>query len=165
MVNSLRFSVLLPALAAVSACSGLSDRERVLETSGSQSAAWVDENESDEDDSAGRVDDVAEPGLIQAGLASWYGPYFDHKRTANGELFDMNKLSAAHRTLPLNSEVRVTNLMNDRWVVVRVNDRGPYVADRIIDLSAEAARRLGFKEAGVAPVMVQLVDSERGDRD
>ena len=93
----------------------------------------------------------------QTGLASWYGAHFHHRRTANGEQFDMNKLSAAHRTLPLNSQVRVTNLENGRSVVVRVNDRGPFVAGRMIDLSAEGARQLGFKEKGVARVRIQVV--------
>jgi rare lipoprotein A len=71
----------------------------------------------------------------------------------------MDKLSAAHRNLPLNSYVRVTNLENDRSVVVRVTDRGPFVAGRIIDLSAEAARRLGFKEKGIAHVRLQVVSA------
>jgi rare lipoprotein A (peptidoglycan hydrolase) len=153
MVNPLRFAILLPTLAAIAACSGLSDSDRALATSGSESAGWNDE-------AADRADAASEPRFTQTGLASWYGPQFQNRRTANGELFNMNKLSAAHRTLPLDSEVRVTNLRNDRWVVVRVNDRGPYIAGRIIDLSAEAARRLGFKEAGVAPVRVQSVTSE-----
>ena len=79
-------------------------------------------------------------GLPQVGLASWYGPHFHRKRTADGERFNMNALTAAHRTLPFNTYVRVTNLANGRSVIVRVNDRGPFVGDRIIDLSARAAR-------------------------
>jgi len=98
----------------------------------------------------------------QTGLASWYGARFHHRRAANGEQFDMNKLSAAHPNLPLDSYVRVTNLENDRSVVVRVTDRGPFVAGRIIDLSAEAARQLGFKEKGLARVRLQVVKDQLG---
>jgi rare lipoprotein A len=98
-------------------------------------------------------------GFAQVGLASWYGADFHHKRTANGERFDMYALTAAHRTLPLNSYVRVTVLATGRSVVVRINDRGPYVADRIIDLSARAARDLGMRENGVERVRVTLVSA------
>ena len=96
-------------------------------------------------------------GFTQVGLASWYGPHFQGKHTASGERFDMNALTAAHRTLPLNSHVRVTDLATGRSVVVRINDRGPYVGDRIIDLSAKAARALGMKKDGVTRVRVELV--------
>jgi rare lipoprotein A len=98
-------------------------------------------------------------GFTQVGLASWYGAYFHHRRTANGEVFDMYGRTAAHRTLPLNSYVRVTMLATGRSVVVRINDRGPYVADRIIDLSAGAARHLGMKEDGIARVRIELVSA------
>ena len=98
-------------------------------------------------------------GFSQIGLASWYGPHFHGKRTANGERFDMNGLTAAHRTLPLNSYVRVINLATSRSIVVRINDRGPYFADRIIDLSAKAARELGIKEDGVARVRIDLLSA------
>jgi peptidoglycan lytic transglycosylase len=96
-------------------------------------------------------------GFTQVGLASWYGPHFHGRHTANGERFDMNGLTAAHRTLPLNSYVRVIDLATGRSVVVRINDRGPYLADRIIDLSAEAARELGLKERGIARVRIDIV--------
>jgi rare lipoprotein A len=99
------------------------------------------------------------PGFTETGLASWYGADFHHKRTANGERFDMNGLTAAHRSLPFDSYVRVTNIANGRSVVVRINDRGPFVADRIIDLSAKAARQLGIKEDGVARVRIEVVRS------
>ncbi|MGH7000604.1 MAG: septal ring lytic transglycosylase RlpA family protein, partial [Stellaceae bacterium] len=103
------------------------------------------------------------PAFTQVGLASWYGPHFDGKRTADGERFDRNALTAAHRTLPLNSYVRVTNLANNRSVIVRINDRGPYVGNRIIDLSARAARDLGIRSGGVARVRIELVTvSEAG---
>lgn len=92
----------------------------------------------------------------EKGLASWYGPNFHGKPTANGEIFDMHKISAAHKTLPLPSVVRVTNLENGRSLVVRVNDRGPFIRGRIIDLSKKAAELLGFVEQGTALVEVQL---------
>ena len=98
------------------------------------------------------------PPFSQVGLASWYGPHFNRKLTAEGERFDMNALTAAHRTLPLDSLVRVTNIENGRSVVVRINDRGPYARGRIIDLSARAARDLGMKEDGLARVRLELVN-------
>jgi rare lipoprotein A len=97
------------------------------------------------------------PAFSQVGLASWYGPGLNRQPTATGERFDMNALTAAHRTLPLNSLVRVTNLDNGRSVVVRINDRGPFAANRVIDLSAKAARELGMKDNGIARVRLELV--------
>ena len=91
------------------------------------------------------------------GQASWYGADFQGRRTANGEVFNMNSLSAAHPTLPLPSYVRITNMENRRSVVVRVNDRGPYHGDRVIDVSVRAAKILGFYDKGVAHVRVQYV--------
>src|SRR5579864_161546 len=91
------------------------------------------------------------------GLASWYGDDFHGRYTANGEIFDMNSLSAAHPTLPLPSYVRVTNLANHKSIVVRVNDRGPYVGDRLIDVSVKTAELLGFYGEGVAKVKVEYV--------
>jgi len=93
---------------------------------------------------------------MQVGFASWYGPGFHGNRTANGERFNMNALTAAHRTLPFNSYVRVTDLATGRSVVVRINDRGPYTGDRIIDLSARAARDLGITDDGTARVRLEL---------
>jgi rare lipoprotein A len=93
------------------------------------------------------------------GLASWYGEDFHGRQTANGEIFDMNSISAAHATLPMPSYVRVTNLDNDRSVIVRVNDRGPYHPDRIIDVSVKTAQLLGFYSTGVARVAVEYVSS------
>jgi len=88
----------------------------------------------------------------RTGLASWYGAQFHGRKTANGEIFDMNRLSAAHTTLPLPSLVEIKNLENGRRIVVRVNDRGPFVDDRIIDVSRAVARRLGFEGKGLAQV-------------
>lgn len=91
------------------------------------------------------------------GIASWYGPNFHGKRTANGEMFDQNALTAAHPTLPLPSIVRVTNLDNSRQILVRVNDRGPFVDNRLIDMSRAAATELGYRAKGTAHVRVQYV--------
>lgn len=96
----------------------------------------------------------------ETGIASWYGPQFDGKPTANGEIFDMNQISAAHRTLPLPSIVRVTNLSNGRSLKVRVNDRGPFAHGRIIDLSRRSAQLLGFEMQGTAKVEVTVLESE-----
>ena len=92
----------------------------------------------------------------QVGTASWYGEYFQGKQTASGEPFDMQALTAAHPTLPLGTFVKVTNLRNGRAVVVRINDRGPVVEGRIIDVSYNAARVLGFKERGLQQVRLDL---------
>jgi len=91
------------------------------------------------------------------GLASWYGENFHGHLTANGEKFNMNSLSAAHPSLPLPCNVRVTNLLNHRSIVVRVNDRGPYVGGRVIDVSAKTARVLGFYDDGLSKVKVEYV--------
>jgi rare lipoprotein A len=95
------------------------------------------------------------PGAeIDRGKASWYGPGFHGRRTASGERFDMNDLTAAHRTLPFGTRVRVRNTQNGLEVVVRINDRGPRIRDRIIDLSKAAAAALNLLQAGEAPVVV-----------
>ncbi|HZU08981.1 MAG TPA: septal ring lytic transglycosylase RlpA family protein [Pseudacidobacterium sp.] len=94
----------------------------------------------------------------QIGRASWYGEDFQGQQTASGEDFDMNKLTCAHRSLPLGSLIRVTNLRNHKSVVVRVNDRGPMPQNRVVDLSYAAARFLGFSSKGTAPVRLDLVN-------
>jgi rare lipoprotein A len=96
----------------------------------------------------------------ETGIASWYGPGFHAKFTANGEIFDQNDLTAAHRTLPMPSFVRVTNLENGRSIVLRVNDRGPFARGRILDVSARASELLGFDRAGTARVRVQILAEE-----
>ena len=98
-----------------------------------------------------------QPDYDQTGIASWYGEQFNLKATANGEIFDLSQFSAAHTTLPLPSMVEVTNLDNGRKLVVRVNDRGPFVGGRLIDLSQAAARELGYERAGTAHVRVRYV--------
>jgi rare lipoprotein A len=96
----------------------------------------------------------------QTGIASWYGKEFDGKYTANGEVFDLNALTAAHRTLPMPTIVQVTNLENGRSIELRVNDRGPYARGRIIDVSRRAAQLLGFEAQGTAKVRVKILVPE-----
>jgi rare lipoprotein A len=93
------------------------------------------------------------------GTASWYGPGFHGKKTASGEIYDQTKLTAAHKTLPLGTKARVTNLENGNAVEVEINDRGPFVKGRIIDLSRAAAGILGLVEDGVAPVKVEVIEA------
>ncbi len=100
-------------------------------------------------------------GIEDRGVASWYGESFHGKQAANGELFNMEALTAAHRTLPLGSVVRVVNLANGKHLHVRITDRGPYVNSRILDLSRGAATRLGMMEGGLSVVRVQLVGERR----
>ena len=116
--------------------------------------------------SCGIVRETAQPAeatrAIGSGVASWYGPNFHGKATANGEIYDMNALTAAHRTLPFNTVVLVENRDNGQSVIVRINDRGPYVGNRIIDLSRRAAREIDMINSGTANVELFLV--EEGDR-
>ena len=94
----------------------------------------------------------------ETGRASWYGTKFHGRKTSSGEMYDMYQLTAAHRSLPIPSYVRITNLENQRSVIVRVNDRGPFHSERLIDVSYAAAVKLGFADRGTARVMVELVD-------
>lgn len=96
----------------------------------------------------------------ESGIASWYGPQFDGRKTANGEVFDQWAVSAAHRTLPMPSIVRVTNLDNGRSLVVRINDRGPFARSRIIDMSRRGAQMLGFEKNGTARVQIRILAKE-----
>ncbi|MBV7491666.1 septal ring lytic transglycosylase RlpA family protein [Pseudomonas sp. PDM30] len=98
---------------------------------------------------------------VQSGTASWYGTKFHGQNTANGEVYDLYGMSAAHKTLPLPSYVRVTNLDNNKSVILRVNDRGPFYSDRIIDLSYAAAKKLGYAETGTARVKVEGIDPQQ----
>jgi peptidoglycan lytic transglycosylase len=98
-----------------------------------------------------------DPAYDRVGSASWYGELFHGRRTANGEIYDMDRLSAAHPTLPLPVYARVTNLNNGRSIVVRINDRGPYASDRIIDLSRRSAEALGYRNQGTATVRVKYL--------
>lgn len=100
-------------------------------------------------------------GFSQRGIASWYGKDFHGRKTANGETYDMNSLTAAHKTLPLGTYVRVYNLQNNKTIDVRINDRGPFVRGRIIDLSREAAHRIGIIGPGTGPVKIVALGSAK----
>lgn len=138
-----------------------SKRDLILAKNGSSSQRGLDDLLADnkpvkattpprqQTGSAGEFDEI--------GYSSWYGPKFHGKPTASGEIFDKTKLTAAHPSLPLGSVVRVKNLENDKEVLVKVNDRGPFVKDRIIDLSEKAAESLEFKDVGIARVGLIVV--------
>jgi rare lipoprotein A len=96
------------------------------------------------------------------GQASWYGPGFHGKKTASGEIFDQGKLTAAHKTIPLGTKAKVTNLENGNTVEVEINDRGPYIGQRVIDVSHAAANALGFVESGLTLVRIELLPQESG---
>ncbi len=100
---------------------------------------------------------VVQTGNIYRGIASWYGPNFHGKRTSNGEYYDMYAMTAAHKTLPMNTIVKVNNLLNGRSAIVRINDRGPFVKNRIIDLSYAAAKKLDIVATGTAPVKLEVL--------
>ena len=105
--------------------------------------------------SKGRAD--LDLGMKQKGVASWYGDDFHGRTTASGELYDMHALTAAHRTLPLGTVVRIVNVVNGKHVTIRVNDRGPYVHGRILDLSYAAAKTLGMVQDGVSAIQLEVV--------
>jgi rare lipoprotein A len=105
--------------------------------------------------------DASEPEFVESGVASWYGPGFAGRPTASGEIYDPDLLTAAHKTLPLGTLVRVHNLDNDRSMIVRINDRGPFIRGRIIDLSRAGAEVLGFKEVGLANVRIATLAPPR----
>lgn len=100
--------------------------------------------------------DHSKPKNTYYGIASWYGPGFHGRRTANGEVFNQNELTAAHKTLPFNTRVLVTNTKNNKSVIVRINDRGPFIEGRTIDLSCESAKRIGSITQGVAFVKLKI---------
>ena len=102
---------------------------------------------------------ITRPVYTETGVASWYGPSFHSRHTSNGEIYDMNSLTAAHRTLPFNSLVRVTNVGSGQSVVVRVTDRGPFVAGRVIDLSRAAAKQIDIERPGTARVQLEVLSS------
>lgn len=109
---------------------------------------------------AGCAAQTLQPPATQRGIASWYGPGFHGQATASGEIYDQHEMTAAHRTWPLGTRVRVTNEENGRSCTVRINDRGPFVGDRILDLSYGAASRLGMVEGGTAMVTLEPLTSD-----
>ena len=101
------------------------------------------------------------PLFVETGMASWYGPPYHNRKAATGEIYDMHQFTAAHKTLPLNSIVRVTNVANGKSVIVRINDRGPFIGTRIIDLSYAAAHQIETWRAGVAKVRVEVLETPK----
>ena len=143
----------LAAWFLVAGCSGkssprLDPRDR--------NSKWVKVEERDARKAAKFIPAGENPS-IETGIASWYGVKFHGRRTANGEIYDMSRLTAAHRTLPFHSIVEVVNLDNRKKIIVRINDRGPFVKNRIIDLSFKAAKILGMAERGTAPVELRII--------
>jgi len=120
--------------------------------------------ETDEAPPLAKIPAPSQPTLVETGLGSWYGRRFHGKLTASGEVFNQEKFTAAHRTLPWGSRVKVTNLANGKSVEVRINDRGPFGKGRIIDVSRAAARALGMVGSGITAVRVEsLSDSEKSN--
>jgi rare lipoprotein A len=161
-----RLGVVLAAGAALAACATITPRYAVRQDDASRSGephatgpGGVRPKGTDQPYQVAGIWYVPheQPHYDETGIASWYGDAFHMKATATGEIFDMNQVSAAHTTLPLPSMVEVTNLDNGRKMTVRVNDRGPFVGGRIIDLSRAAAQELGYDRAGIAHVRVRYV--------
>ena len=104
-----------------------------------------------------QIEAIKDHPQVQIGIASYYGSKFHKKRTANGEIFNMYKVSAAHKTYPLGTKVKVTNMENGKSIKLTINDRGPYVKGRIIDLSYKAARKIGFVNQGTTKVRIDVI--------
>ena len=103
---------------------------------------------------------AAKSTKVQVGTASWYGKQFHGRQTASGDTYDMFQFTAAHRTLPLGTLVKVTNPRNGKWLIVKVNDRGPYVGHRVMDLSYGAAQMLAFRQRGIERVKLEVIEPE-----
>ena len=114
---------------------------------------------ADNDNPGYRIPRNAKPIYVETGMASWYGPPYNHRKGANGEIYDQNAMTAAHRTLPLNSMVRVTNLSTGHVAMVRITDRGPFVEDRVIDLSLAAAKAVDVWRPGTAEVRIEVLSA------
>ena len=156
----------LALFAFLAACASRGDRQA---SDGRVNGVWGTPNPHEKVGNPYQVNGVwyvpkAEPRYDKVGLASWYGPGFHGRLTANGEVFDQNRLTAAHPTLPLPSIVEVTNPATGKRLKLRVNDRGPFANNRILDLSREAARRLGTESEGVAEVRVRYIGPARLDQ-
>jgi rare lipoprotein A len=150
-----RFAIPLVATAALIAfASGCAHREPPPSTTVPDTAAPP----TTVPDTAPPEPKPAKVRKVEKGIASWYGEPYHGRRTASGEVYDMHRLTAAHRTLAFGTVVRVTRRDTKEWVEVRINDRGPFIKGRIIDLSFEAAKRIGLDIDGVAPVKVEILD-------
>lgn len=120
--------------------------------------ATADEQQADDEVPA---PENVKPLMVEEGTASWYGPPYHNRKASNGETYNMHAMTAAHRTLPLNSIVRVTNLKTNSTALVRITDRGPFIAGRVIDLSLAAAKKLDVWKAGLAQVRIEVLDAPK----
>jgi len=159
----LRFAACIALMALLASCGGSGHTTRVINTPETRElAGWQKPYEVD----GQRYQPLRDHrGFRQHGIASWYGRKFHGRKTSNGEVYDMYGLSAAHKTLPLGVYVKVTHLGNGRHIVVRINDRGPFVAGRIIDLSYGAAKKLGIVESGTAQVELVALGYRAEDKE
>ena len=132
--------------------------EKLASPDTSNTSSYEEQDTSSSSDTSSSLDTSS---YEEVGIASWYGNAFNGKITASGDVFDNTKLTAAHKTLPLGSMVQVHNLNNDKKVTLKVNDRGPFVKKRILDVSEYAAKLLGFRESGTAQVKVKMVESSQ----
>lgn len=149
-----RFLVVSLLTAGIAACGGPSYKVRVLDVPGSGLKGTQRPYEVNGE----RYEPLNNAaGYAETGIASWYGPGFHGRKTSNGETYDMNAMTAAHKTLPMNVYVRVTNQSNGKQSVVRINDRGPFVKGRVIDLSHAAAHEVGVVGPGTAPVRIEAL--------
>ena len=153
-------------LVSICLCQGCASMVNVSESQKNTPTDSIINNQEAQDNSPkpaqeSRVSKTADAPQVQSGKASWYGPGLHGKLTASGETFDQTAMTAAHNSLPLGSKAKVTNLSNGRSVEVRINDRGPFVPDRIIDLSRAAARAIGILDRGITWVRVELIGASR----
>jgi rare lipoprotein A len=114
-------------------------------------------------DKQNKMPSINKSKMVYKGISSYYGPKFHGKLTANGEIFDMYGVTAAHKEFPFNTVTRVTNENNGKSLIIRINDRGPYVGDRILDCSFGAAKKLGFVSEGTAPVKIEILEWGDGE--
>jgi|SRR6185312_6586253 len=158
-VSGLRFAASLVMISALAGCSH--KRPQVAHTPPPPSIEYPQtaRNTPPATPNARSYPANAKPLYVETGIASWYGPPYSGRKAATGEIFDMNVPTAAHKTLPLNSIVRVTNLKTGKSIVVRINDRGPFVGDRVLDLSMAAAKAIDVYRAGLATVKIELLET------
>ena len=151
-------ALLTAGLLLLSACGGHKTAHHKVPPPPTVTPAQPSE-EAAADNPAYKVPRSAKPIYVETGLASWYGPPYNRRKGANGEIYDQNAMTAAHRTLPLNSMVRVTNLSTGHVAMVRITDRGPFIEDRIIDLSLAAAKAVDVWRPGTAEVKLEVLSA------
>jgi len=131
--------------------------------SGNSSITTPKKKEKKKSDKQNKTPSFNKSKMVYKGISSYYGPKFHGKLTANGEIFDMYGVTAAHKEFPFNTVTRVTNENNGKSLIIRINDRGPYVGDRILDCSFGAAKKLGFVSEGTAPVKIEILEWGDGE--